>query len=207
MAVNERDLLDPQHLALPAATLGLAVAGWAIAARQMGGTMDMGSESTLGSFGPFCLMWTAMTAAMMLPGIAPFVVRASGGVFAVPRFLASYLAVWSLVGLAVYALYRPHGAAVAGRVTIAAGLYELSGRKRRFRSSCQAHAGSGTRYGLTCLGSCAGLMLALVALDPMSLAWMCALSVVIAAQKLLPANRALDVPVGLTIIAIGAIAL
>jgi hypothetical protein len=35
-------------------------------------------------------------------------------------FVGSYLAVWTLVGLAVYPLYRPHGTAVAGALTIAA---------------------------------------------------------------------------------------
>jgi predicted metal-binding membrane protein len=52
----------------------------------------------------------ALTAAMMLPGAAPAVLRhahASGRPRAVPLFVGSYLAVWTLVSGAVYALYRP----------------------------------------------------------------------------------------------------
>ncbi len=66
-----------------------------------------------------------MMAAMMLPAAAPAVLRraqASGGVRAVPLFIGSYLAIWALVGAAVYALYRPHGSVAAGVVVIAAGV-------------------------------------------------------------------------------------
>ena len=35
--------------------------------------------------------------------------RAGGRVRAVPLFVGSYLGVWTLVGVAVYAVYRPHG--------------------------------------------------------------------------------------------------
>jgi hypothetical protein len=49
-----------------------------------------------------------MMAAMMLPGAAPAVLRCAH-VRAVLIFIRSYLAVWTLVGVAVCALYRPHG--------------------------------------------------------------------------------------------------
>src|ERR1700731_2622343 len=93
------------------ATLGLAAASWVVAVRQMN-AMDMGVATTLGSFGFFVAVWVAMMAAMMLPGAAPAVLRrahASGRMRAVPLFVGSYLAVWTLVGVAVYAVYRPHG--------------------------------------------------------------------------------------------------
>ena len=93
------------------ATLGLAAASWVVAVRRMNG-MDMGVATRLGSFGFFAALWVVMMAAMMLPGAAPPVLRrahASGGVRAVPVFVGSYLAVWALVGVAVYAVYRPHG--------------------------------------------------------------------------------------------------
>jgi len=41
---------------------------------------------------------------------------------AVPLFVGSYLAVWTLVGIAVYASYRPHGTFAAGVVAIAAAV-------------------------------------------------------------------------------------
>jgi predicted metal-binding membrane protein len=92
------------------ATVGLAAASWVVAVRQMTG-MDMGVATRLGSFGFFVAVWVSMMAAMMLPGAAPAVLRrahASGRVRAVPLFVGSYLAVWTLVGVAVYAVYRPH---------------------------------------------------------------------------------------------------
>ena len=94
-----------------AATLGLAAACWVIAAWQMNG-MDMGVATRLGPFGVFTGVWVAMMAAMMLPGAVPAAARrarASGRARAVPVFAGCYLAVWAVVGVAVYALYRPHG--------------------------------------------------------------------------------------------------
>src|SRR5260221_12824033 len=117
------------------ATLGLAAASWVVAVRQMSG-MDMGVATRLGSLAFFAALWVPMMAAMMLPGAAPAVLRrahASGRVRAGPLFFGSYLVVWTLVGVAVYALYRPHGPLAAGAVTIAAGVYELTPLKRHFR--------------------------------------------------------------------------
>src|SRR5258708_35593333 len=98
------------------ATLGLAAASWVVAVWQMNG-MDMGVATRLGSFAFFAALWESMMAAMMLPGAAPAVVRrahASGRVRAVPLFVRSYLAVWAMVGVAVYAVYRPAGSLPAG---------------------------------------------------------------------------------------------
>ncbi len=141
-------------------TLGLAAACWAIAVLQMSG-MAMGVATELGSFGFFIAVWVAMMAAMMLPGLAPAVVRRAGdwsGARAVPLFAVSYLAVWALVGVAVYEVDRPHGTLVAGAVTVAAGLYEFTPAKQHFRRRCRDMAGSGFGFGLCCLGSGAWVM-------------------------------------------------
>src|SRR3981081_2218527 len=121
------------------APLGLAAGAWLVAVRQMNG-MDMGVATRLGSFAFFVGLWVWMMAAMMLPGAAPAVLRrakASGHVRAVPLFVGSYLAVWTVVGVAVYAVYRPHGSFAAGAVAIAAGVYELTPLKRHFRRRCR----------------------------------------------------------------------
>ncbi|HTD50514.1 MAG TPA: DUF2182 domain-containing protein [Acidimicrobiia bacterium] len=188
-----------------AATLGLAAASWVIAVRLMHG-MDMGVATRLGSFGFFVALWVSMMAAMMLPGAVPAVVRraqASGRLLAVPLFVASYLAVWAFVGVAVYVLYRPHGYLVAGAVAIAAGMYEFTPLKRHSRRRCRASVASGFDFGLCCVGSSIGLMLLLVALSVMSVTWMSVITVPILAQKLLPANAAIDVPLGLAIVGLG----
>src|SRR5258708_26768219 len=151
-----------------AATLGLAAASWVVAVREMTG-MDMGVATPLGSFAFFVAVWVSMMAAMMLPGAAPAVLRRAhaGGVRAVPLFVGSYLAVWTLVGVAVFGLYRPHSSFAAGVVVIAAGLYELTPLKQHFRRRCHESVSPGLEYGLSCVGSSIGLMPLLGALTRM----------------------------------------
>jgi predicted metal-binding membrane protein len=187
------------------ATLGLAAASWGIAVWQMHG-MNMGVATRLGPFAFFIAVWVVMMAAMMLPGAAPAVLRraqAGGGVRAVPPFIGSYLAVWALVGVAVFGLYRPHGPVAAGAVAIAAGVYELTPLKRNFRRRCRDRVRSGFGFGLCCAGSSIGLMLVLLALGVMSVFWMSVIAVLVLAQKLLPARAAVDVPLALAIAGLG----
>jgi predicted metal-binding membrane protein len=168
--------------------------------------MDMGVATRLGSFGFFAATWTSMMAAMMLPGVVPAVsrrARTGGGMRAAPLFVASYLGVWALVGIAVYAVYRPHGSVAAGAVAIAAGVYELTPLKRRFRRRCRESVRSGFELGLCCVGSSIGLMVTLVAVGIMSVTWMTAIAVVGLGQKLLPAKAAVDVPLALAIVGLG----
>jgi len=112
-----------------------------------------------------------MMAAMMLPSIAPAVLRLNR-VQTSPLFVSSYLGVWILVGLAVYPAYRPHGSLIAGALTVAAGLYELTPLKRECRRRCRGSVRSGFAFGLYCLGSSIGLMLMLVEVGVMSATWM-----------------------------------
>ena len=187
------------------ATLGLAAASWVIAVRQMRG-MDMGVATRLGPFASFIAVWVVMMAAMMLPGAAPAVLRraqASGGVRAVPLFIGSYLAVWALVGAAVYVLYRPHGPVAAAVVVIAAGAYEFTPLKQHFRRRCRDSDRSGFGFGLCCAGSSIGLMAMLVALGVMSVTWMSVTAILVLGQKLLPPKAAVDAPLALAITGLG----
>jgi predicted metal-binding membrane protein len=188
-----------------ATTLGLAAAAWAVTLQQMNG-MDMGVGTQLGSFGSFLALWVPMMAAMMLPGAAPAVLRrshADGSVGAVLPFLGSYLAIWAVVGIAIFALYRPHGTLVAGALVIAAGIYELTPLKGNCRRRCRERVRSGLDFGLYCVGSSIGLMLMLVALGVMSVTWMSLIGILIVAQKLLPPRAAVDVPLSLAIVGLG----
>src|SRR6202048_3887028 len=186
------------------ATLGRAAASWVVAVWQLNG-MDMGIATTLGSFTFFVVLWVSMMAAMMLPGAAPAVLRRAHatGVRAVPLFVGSYIAVWTLVGVAVYALYRPHGAFTAGALVIAAGIYELTPLKQHFRRRCRESVGSGFEYGVCCVGSSIGLVLVLVGVSAMSVSWMFVIAVLIFAQKLLPTKAAIDLPLALAIVGLG----
>jgi predicted metal-binding membrane protein len=204
------DWTKPRSAAAVAAltvTLALAAGCWAISIGQMNG-MNMGIATRLGSFAFFVAVWVPMMTAMMLPGAAPAVmrrVRAGDGLRALPGFVLAYLAVWAVAGLAVYAVYRPHGSITAGILVIAAGLYELTPFKQACRRRCSQDGRSGLGYGLCCVGSSIGLMLVLLALGLMSITWMAVITAVTLAQKLLPSRAAIDVPVALAIVGFGAL--
>jgi predicted metal-binding membrane protein len=190
-----------------AITLGLAALAWIVTIRLMHG-MDMGVATPLGSFAFFVALWAVMMAAMMLPGLVPAVLRrgrSTRPVRAVVPFVAAYRVVWTLVGALLYALYRPHGTITAGLVVIAAGLYELTRLKQHCRYCCRARirSGGGFEFGLYCVGSSIGLMLMLAALGVMSVTWMLVIAALVCVQKLLPAKRAIDVPLALALVAFG----
>ena len=191
------------------ATVGVGVAGWVIAIARMSG-MDMGVATTLGSFPFFLSVWLPMMAAMMLPGVAPSALRVAAagrtGV-GVVRHVGSYLAVWAVVGVVVFALYRPHSTTAAGAIAVAAGLYELTPLKRRFRMMCQDRAGSGWELGLCCIGSTAGLMLVMLVFGAMSLTWMALVAAAVLLQKLLPPKAVVDVPIAIAIVTVGLVQL
>jgi predicted metal-binding membrane protein len=186
-------------------TAGLAAASWIVLLLQMRG-MDMGVATELGPPASFLGWWVLMMAAMMLPGAVPAVLRCardSDRLLAGPLFVAAYLAVWALAGVVVYAVYQPHPTFAAGVVVLGAGIYELTPLKRDFRRRCREHAGSGFAYGLCCAGSSLALMLVPVALGVMNLAWMALVTVVVTAQKLLPARAFVDAEQTLLIAVLG----
>ena len=185
--------------------LALAAAGWAFTVRATSG-MDMGVATQLGSLQFFVAAWVPMMAAMMLPGACPALIRrarAGRSVLAVPQFAVSYLGAWTVVGIVAYALYRPHGTAIAGVLTVAAGVYELTPLKRACRVRCRQNVESGTRFGLYCIGSSVGLMLLLLVVGAMSVTWMAVVATLVLAQKVLPPSPALDVPLAVSIVGLG----
>ena len=198
-----------------AALVVLAVAGvaWAAMAhhsRAMAGMegMDMG----LGPIESFALTWVVMMAAMMLPSAIPVVLgfartaeRRRGWQVATGGLALTYLGVWLLFGLVCYTIYtvlgmpRPNQATVVGLAL--AGIYSLSPIKRasqgRCRELCALHgplpfnlmrsaAVAGVRYGLSCLGCSAALMVAMVLLGMSSLWWAVILSIVVLIYKFAP---------------------
>jgi predicted metal-binding membrane protein len=207
MNVETRSTAQPSPLVDASAvvvTVGAAALCWVVAVREMRG-MDMGVGTRLGSFSFFIAAWVSMMAAMMLPGALPAALRSAryrGHRAAAPLFATSYLAVWTLVGLVVYACYQPHGTTVAGALTIAAGLYELTSLKRACRRRCRANR-SGLGFGLNCVGSSGGLMLLFVAVSAMSITWMGVIAFVVLVQKLLPPRAWVDVPLAAVIVWLG----
>ena len=188
-----------------AVTIGIAVGCWIVSVSQMN-RMNMGVATRLGSVAFFAALWIPMMAAMMLPGAVPAIwreARTRARLLTVAAFVISYVAVWALVGVAVYALYRPHGSVAAGALVIAAGVYELTPLKRSCRQRCQQGGRSGLQLGLWCVGSSSGLMVVLLALGLMSLTWMAVITVIVLVQKVLPARALMDLPLAAAIVGFG----
>ena len=203
--------------------VAVAVASWAVTVDRMRG-MDAGPGTDLGGLGWYLGVWVTMTAAMMLPSAAP----AAGQVARLARgaptvvFVAGYLAVWTVYGLAAYSLYRlvtafdtgwlawdERGPYVAGTVIVAAGIYELTPWKRRSLRRCRIarHPGralaSGLAHGADCVTCSGGLMAVLFVLGVMSLFWMALVAVAIFAEKVLPHGSRLTAPLALVLVALG----
>ena len=151
-------------------------------------------------------------------------------------FVAGYLAVWlmfSLVatllqhGLARVSILSPETLSVGNAwfvagVLILAGLYQLSPIQDVCLSHCRAPASFlaqhyrpgaigalrlGELHGSYCVGCCWLLMALLFVGGVMNLAWIAALTVVVAAQKILPGGRWIGRIAGLALIAGGVISL
>jgi predicted metal-binding membrane protein len=217
-----------------AALVVLAVAGTAWAAmvhhsRAMAGMdMDMG----LGPIGSFAATWAVMMAAMMLPSAIPVVLefartveRRRGWPVATGVLAVTYLGVWLVFGVVCYAIYTaagmpwPNQAMVAGVALALAGVYSVSPIKRasqaRCRELCALHgplpfnlmrsaAVAGARYGLSCLGCSAALMVAMVLIGMSSLWWGVILGIVILIYKLAPPLRMRDeLALALALVALG----
>lgn len=147
-----------------------------------------------------------MMVAMMVPGAVPATAR-HARIDGTPRgtavFAGTYLGLWALVSVALYALYRQPSTAVTGSIVIAAGLYELTPVKQAFRRRCHDSVHSGLEFGLCCFGSSIGLMFVLVAVNMMSIGWMAVIAAIVLAQKLFREKTAVDVALALAIVALG----
>jgi predicted metal-binding membrane protein len=208
----------PQEVSAPAliaiAFLLVAAVAWTLTIARMSSmdNMTMG----LGPLGPFAVAWTVMMVAMMFPSALPLMFefarnaeRRRGWRAATALLGVTYLGVWLAFGVVCYVLYNaldmpwPNQVVVGGAALIIAGLYALTPLKRaseaRCRELCAVHGPlpfnlmhsavvAGGRYGLSCLGCSAGLMVAMVLIGISNLLWMIALTGLILIYKLAPAS-------------------
>lgn len=186
----------------------------------------------------FMATWTVMMVAMMFPAVAPVVITFDhwAQTKARPRsvtaaFVLGYLAVWSLIGLAAYALVAvlqgivpigdPTAPRVGGALLIVAGIYELTPLKDICLRHCRSplgivmqhanlladgHGGPfrvGVLHGTYCVGCCWALMLVLVLLGLMNVVWMGVVAAVVFAEKVLPRGAVLSRLVGVAMIVLG----
>ena len=208
-----------QGLAKPMAAVlvVLAVAGVAWAAMVRDSRSMAGMDVGLGPIESFAATWLVMIAAMMLPSAIPVVLefartaeRRKGWQVATGVLAATYLGVWLIFGVVCYAIYTaarmpwPNQPVAVGLALALAGVYSVSPIKRacqaRCRELCALHgplpfnllrsaAVAGARYGLSCLGCSAALMVAMVLLGMSNLWWAVILSVVILVYKFAPPLR------------------
>ena len=210
----------------------LAALGWWWTADQMQ-DMDGGPWTELGTLSWFLGVWVVMMAAMMLPSAIPVVLEftrtaerrrrwpVATGVLAV-----TYLGVWLLFGVVCYAIYTalgmpwPTQPVVVGLALALAGVYSLSPMKRASQARChelcalhgplpfnlmRSAAVAGARYGLSCLGCSAALMVAMVLLGMSSLWWAVILGIVVLVYKLVPPLRMrYELILSATLVALGA---
>ena len=205
------------ELAMPAlavaATLVAAGGAWAYTITQAGSMSGMAMG--LGPWESFAGAWIMMMAAMMLPSAIPLIfefARGSEGRRAWPVATAllalTYLAVWLAFGLACYGVYVvirmpwPNQSWVGGVALVLAGLYALTPIKRasqaRCRELCALHGPLpfnlmrsalvvGAKYGLSCLGCSAALMVAMLIIGMSNVSWIVILSGAVLVYKLAPA--------------------
>jgi predicted metal-binding membrane protein len=212
-ANRARREVDPAALAA-LVVLVVAALAWILTIRQSGSTAAMGMVMGLGSLQSFATTWLVMMAAMMLPTVLPLIYEFAhnsegrrGWQVATAALGVAYLSVWLVFGLLCYAIYRalnmpwPNQHLIGGLALVLAAIYAITPLKRaseaRCRELCALHDPlpfnllrsalvAGTRYGLSCIGCTAGLMVAAVIIGMTSLSWMIIISGLILVYKLAP---------------------
>lgn len=194
------------------AVLAVAGAAWILTMRQSQSmdAMAMG----LGSVQSFAVSWVVMMSAIMLPSAIPFVLefarnseRRRGWQVATGALGIAYMAVWLGFGVACYLAYTalrmpwPDQGLVGGAGLALAGLYSLTPVKRasqaRCHELCALHGPppfnllrgavvGGVKYGISCVGCSAALMIAMVVIGMSSLGWAVILSALVLAYKFVP---------------------
>jgi predicted metal-binding membrane protein len=207
----------PQEIAAPAlialAFLVVAALAWALTIVRMTSMDDMAMG--LGAFDAFVASWAVMMAAMMFPSALPVVFefaqhaeRRRGWQAATAVLGVTYLSIWLTFGVGCYVLYNALGmpwtnqGLIGGAALAIAGLYALTPLKRASEAWCRERCAlhgplpfnlmrsavvAGVRYGVSCLGCSAGLMVAMVLIGLSNLGWMIGLSALVLVYKLAPA--------------------
>jgi predicted metal-binding membrane protein len=210
--------------------LALAAGAWAVLVWQSADAdMDMTmASSTMGLRAPlFLAIWVIMMVAMMFPTAAPMILtfhkvqagkrRRGDGFVSTWVFVAAYILVWTLAGVAAYAgalaveviavraaLSPAAAARIGGAVVILAGIYQLTPLKDLCLSKCRTPitfimtswrdgtAGAlrmGLLHGAYCLGCCWLLFAILFPLGIMNIGAMAGITLIIFAEKTLPWPR------------------
>ena len=188
---------------------------------------------TLAVWAMWAVMMAAMMLPSALPMILAFMNLATdaAGAARARSFVAAYLLVWCAFSMAASAaqwglqavgwvdpMIVSRSAGLTAMLLLIAGLYQFSPLKRICLASCRTPmafllgewragvAGAfvmGLRHGLFCLGCCWALMALLFVGGAMNLAWVAALSITVAIEKLAPHGERLAWLLGAALIATG----
>jgi predicted metal-binding membrane protein len=234
MEDSQIDPISAQRNVILGLLVALCAGAWAWLAWQGAGMHQHPGSSlaspTMGMQAPlFVAMWMAMTVAMMFPTAAPMLLtfhktqenkRQRGQAFvATWAFLAGYMIVWMLSGVAAYlgeAAFESIASRAAfsaettfrfgGAILVAAGLYQLTPIKDMCLSKCRTPLSfimttwrdgvkgavqMGVLHGAYCLGCCWLLCAIMFPLGMMNLAALATVTVVVFAEKTLPRVRPL----------------
>ena len=192
----------------------------------------------------FLVMWVAMMVAIMFPTAAPMILtfaavqankRARGNAF-VPTwlFVASYLLLWTVLGVAAFAAaqsldalaaqwrwLQENGGRFGGLALMAAGVYQFTPLKRVCLNKCRTpltfimtswrdgYRGAfrmGLEHGWYCAGCCWLLFVILFPLGVMNILAMALITAVIFAEKVLPIGPRLAQGAAVVVVAYGALA-
>ncbi len=235
--------VDLGTLGLGATLLTLTVWSWHAVLQQSHASMSgmIGMTPGVAEGATFVLQWGVMMAAMMLPSAAPVILLygmvrrrlAADGERAIPAwvFAATYVAIWTLSGIPVYAGYvattslalccgwfaraAPYGVAF---VLAGAGLYQLTSFKRACLAQCESpltflmtrwRSGTGATFRLAlthalyCIGCCWALMVILVVAGMMGIWWVTGIAAVVFVEKVFPGGRRVAAGVGVVLMAAG----
>jgi predicted metal-binding membrane protein len=211
--------------------------GHPVAQLMMPGSPEWSAASVLAIWLMWALMMAAMMLPSALPMILTFVqVGIRSGERARGRsFVAAYLLVWFGFSAAATAaqwvlqvmdwvdpMIVSTSALLTGLLLVIAGLYQFSPLKKVCLSHCRSPLGfllgewragvkgafvMGVRHGLFCVGCCWALMALLFVGGVMNLAWIAALSIAVAVEKLAPRGERLAAALGLALMAAGMVKL
>jgi len=208
-----------------------------LARLTMPASPDWSLANGLAILAMWAIMMAAMMLPSALPMILVFVdlSRRAGDAGRGHAFVAAYLAIWLLFSAAAtvaqWLLQRAGwvdpmivstSAWLTASLLLIAGAYQFSPLKRMCLAGCRTPLGfllgewragvagafvMGVRHGLLCVGCCWALMALLFVGGVMNLAWVAALSIAVALEKLLPGGERLSRGLGVALIALGLVKL
>ncbi len=211
--------------------------GHPVARLTMPASSHWGVANLLAIWCMWAVMMAAMMLPSALPMVLGFVDLSTrrGEPGRARAFVVAYLLVWfgfSAVATAAQWVMQAAGwvnpmivstsAALTGVLLLVAGVYQFSPLKHICLAHCRTPLGfllgewragrrgafmMGLRHGLFCLGCCWALMALLFVGGVMNLAWIAALSVLVALEKLAPQGRRLAWVLGATLIVAGTLRL